>query len=114
MNCLIIKSKNRPICKIFFNIEDEDSMGVINGHFKPLEGYESVKQLIKKYSSLVVEISIRETEKNVNFLKLRKEIEELCFLAYNDKNEKLEFSHIELRDFSDELGSEGYIALLYK
>jgi hypothetical protein len=114
MDWIIIKSKDRQICKTSINIEEEDSMGVINGQFIPFDGYESIRQLIKEYSRLIVELSIEETQKNSNLLKLRKEIKELCLTAYNDKNEKLDFSHIDLRDFSDELGSEGFSVLLYR
>jgi hypothetical protein len=113
MISIFIKSKNELVCKALLNLE-EDSMGVLEGQFMPLEGYEPIKKLIKEYSNLILELSITETKKNNIFLELQKEIEKLYLRAYNDKNEELDFSHIELRDYSDELGCEGFNILLYK
>lgn len=114
MKEIVIKSKNQPICKISYSLEDEDNMGVISGQFNPLDAYDDVCPIIKQYSKLIIDLPIKEFEKNTTYTKLRKLIKEMHFLAYNKENEILEFSHIELRDFSDELGNEGYEFLLYK
>ena len=113
MNDIIIKSKNIPICKVLIIAED-DGMGVIDGQFIPLDGYKNIRQLIKKYTELVSELPIVKADKDRNLSKLREEIKELCLLAYNTKNEKLNFSHIDLRDYSDMLGSEGFGVILYR
>jgi hypothetical protein len=52
-------------------------------------------------------------EKDPIFLQYRDKINQLELTVFDEKGKKLDFSHIELRDYHDDLGDEGYEIYLY-
>lgn len=109
----IIKSGAYLICNVLIECIENDEV-VLNGKFNPLNDYHIVKEIIKKYSDLILKFNIIEIEKNIQFKELKKNIDNFGFTAYKENGEKVNFSVIELRDYSDQLGDEGYEIYIYR
>lgn len=108
----IIKANNEPVAEITDLYLDE-SMGVQRGKFSPLVGYKRIEGLIKDYSRIAFELNFSEAANNKKFQNIIKEIEVLKIVIIDESGETLKCSKVDLRDYSNDLGGEGYELTIY-
>ena len=108
----IIKSNNIIIGEAK-EIEIDESMGIKIGKFFPLKEYNIIKDTIKAYSKIVFELNIKEIEENKKYKEVKKKIDNFYIKAYQKNGEIVICSYIDLRDYSDDLGEEGYEITFY-
>jgi hypothetical protein len=88
--------------------KDDESMGVRSGRFYPNENYHKLQPLFRQYSTItncdLVEYDRRRAEIEL----FRRSIEALRLRIETKEGMKVGVRHVELTDYSAELGDEGY------
>lgn len=108
-----IKAEDKLIAEMY-DIMFDDSMGVITGKYIPLGAYKVYKDIIKQYSRLVFNLNIDKTKSSDLLKQLREKISDFKITIYDESNVIIKYNTIDLRDYSDELGEEGYEITLYQ
>lgn len=111
MKC-VIKLDNENICE--FQITDQElGLDVISVKYTPITKYKNIQEIIQKYSMLVFSQNMTEVNKNSEYLRVKNKIDNFIFEVYDSSSNKLNFSKIDLRDYSNDLGDEGFELYLY-
>lgn len=108
----IIKANNKPVASVT-GLGIDETMGVQNGKFVPLDGYKEIEKQIKTYSKLVFDLNMNDVNDNNEYRYIVKEIESFNIKAFNENGYLINFSKIDLRDYSDDLDDEGYNVIFY-
>jgi hypothetical protein len=108
----IIEANNEPVAEATGFTIDE-TMGVQNGKYFPLEGYKEIEKKIKAYSKLAFELNMDDAKDKKEFLSIIKEIDTFDIKIFDDTGVTVECGKIDLRDYSDDLGDEGYDVTIY-
>ena len=96
------------------DLHTDEFMGVMDGTFTPLRGYEEIEEQIKRYSQLAFELNSKEANRSAVFQDLRVGIDLLDIHLVNEEGHRYEAAKVEIRDYSDHLGTDGYQVLVYR